>query len=58
MYWQDMNRAALNMIIDGGAVGIGVESTIVDVSSDIPIGFKAGSHHHGDAEGSAGRGGS
>ena len=33
--WQDMN-GRIEMIIDGGPVGIGVESTIVDVSSAVP----------------------
>ena len=39
--WQDMN-GRIDMIIDGGAVGIGVESTIVDVSSDIPTVLRPG----------------
>lgn len=30
------------MIIDGGAVGIGVESTIVDVSGEIPTLLRPG----------------
>ncbi len=33
--WQDM-KGRIDMIIDGGAVGIGVESTIVDVSAPVP----------------------
>lgn len=31
--WQDMN-GKIEMIVDGGPVGIGVESTIIDVSGD------------------------
>ena len=33
--WQDM-EGKIEMILDGGPVGIGVESTIVDVSGDVP----------------------
>ena len=40
--WQDMN-GRIEMIIDGGPVGIGVESTIVDVSSAVPAGVRDGS---------------
>ena len=32
---EDMD-GKIEMVIDGGAVGIGVESTIVDVSSEVP----------------------
>lgn len=32
----------IDMIIDGGMVGIGIESTIVDVSTDIPIILRPG----------------
>ena len=39
--WQDMN-GRLDMIIDGGPVGIGVESTIVDVSSAVPAVLRPG----------------
>ena len=39
--WQDMN-GRIEMIIDGGAVGIGVESTIVDVSSAVPSVLRPG----------------
>ena len=39
--WQDMN-GRIEMIIDGGPVGIGVESTIVDVSSAIPSVLRPG----------------
>lgn len=39
--YQDMN-GRIEMIIDGGPVGIGVESTIVDVSGEIPILLRPG----------------
>lgn len=39
--YQDMN-GKIEMIIDGGAVGIGVESTIVDVSREIPMLLRPG----------------
>lgn len=39
--WQDMN-GRIEMILDGGPVGIGVESTIVDVSGDIPAVLRPG----------------
>lgn len=39
--YQDMN-GRIDMIIDGGAVGIGVESTIVDVSGEIPTILRPG----------------
>lgn len=39
--WQDMN-GKIEMIIDGGAVGIGVESTIVDVSDGAPVLLRPG----------------
>ena len=38
---QDMD-GRIEMIIDGGAVGIGVESTIVDVSVDVPTVLRPG----------------
>ena len=34
--WEDMN-GKIDMIVDGGPVGIGVESTIVDVTEEIPV---------------------
>ncbi len=34
--WQDM-AGRIEMIIDGGPVGIGVESTIVDVTGPVPV---------------------
>ena len=39
--WQDM-KGRIDMIIDGGPVGIGVESTIVDVSSPVPAVLRPG----------------
>lgn len=39
--WQDM-KGRIDMIIDGGAVGIGVESTIVDVSAPVPSVLRPG----------------
>ncbi|MBE5980222.1 MAG: threonylcarbamoyl-AMP synthase [Paenibacillaceae bacterium] len=39
--WQDMN-GKIQMIVDGGAVGIGVESTIIDVSGDEPMILRPG----------------
>lgn len=39
--WQDMN-GRIEMILDGGPVGIGVESTIVDVSSEVPTLLRPG----------------
>ena len=39
--WQDMN-GRIEMTIDGGPVGIGVESTIVDVSSAVPAVLRPG----------------
>lgn len=39
--WQDMNGKA-DMIVDGGAVGIGVESTIIDVSGKVPMILRPG----------------
>ena len=39
--WQDMN-GRIDMIIDGGPVGIGVESTIVDMSSPVPSVLRPG----------------
>lgn len=39
--WQDMN-GKIEMILDGGPVGIGVESTIVDVSGPVPTLLRPG----------------
>ncbi|MDK2966796.1 L-threonylcarbamoyladenylate synthase [Lacrimispora sp.] len=39
--WQDMN-GKIQMIVDGGAVGIGVESTIIDVSGEEPMILRPG----------------
>ena len=39
--YQDMN-GKIEMIIDGGPVGIGLESTIVDVSGEIPMLLRPG----------------
>ncbi len=38
---EDMN-GRIEMILDGGAVGIGIESTIVDLTSDTPIILRPG----------------
>ena len=39
--WQDMN-GRIDIILDGGPVGIGLESTIVDVSGDKPVLLRPG----------------
>lgn len=39
--WQDMN-GKIEMIVDGGPVGIGVESTIIDVSGQVPMILRPG----------------
>lgn len=39
--WQDM-KGRIHMIVDSGAVGIGVESTIVDVSAPVPVVLRPG----------------
>src|SRR5699024_7274222 len=39
--WEDMN-GRIEMILDGGPVGIGVESTIVDVTEDVPVVLRPG----------------
>ncbi|NBH71903.1 threonylcarbamoyl-AMP synthase [Clostridiaceae bacterium] len=39
--WQDM-EGRIEMILDGGPVGIGVESTIVDVSGECPVLLRPG----------------
>ena len=41
MYGRSLN-GKIEMIIDGGPVGIGVESTIVDVSGDVPAVLRPG----------------
>ena len=45
---QDMD-GKIDAIIDGGPVGIGLESTIVDVTEEMPMVFKTGCDHRGDA---------
>lgn len=39
--WEDMD-GRIDLIIDGGAVGIGVESTIVDLTESIPVILRPG----------------
>ena len=39
--WEDMN-GKIDLLIDGGAVGIGLESTIVDVSGEVPVLLRPG----------------
>ena len=39
--WQDLN-GKIEMIIDGGQVGIGLESTIVDFTEDVPVVLRPG----------------
>ncbi len=39
--WEDMN-GRIELIVDGGAVGIGVESTIVDLTEEIPTILRPG----------------
>ncbi len=39
--WEDM-KGRIEMILDGGPVGIGVESTIVDVSGTVPVLLRPG----------------
>lgn len=39
--WEDLN-GRIDMIIDGGSVGIGVESTIVDLTSEVPMVLRPG----------------
>ena len=39
--WQDL-QGKIDMILDGGAVGIGLESTIVDVSGPVPTVLRPG----------------
>lgn len=39
--WQDLN-GKIDMIVDSGPVGIGVESTIIDVSSPVPTVLRPG----------------
>ncbi|MBE5953780.1 MAG: threonylcarbamoyl-AMP synthase [Lachnospiraceae bacterium] len=38
---EDMN-GRIEMILDGGAVGIGIESTIVDITGDVPVILRPG----------------
>ena len=45
--WEDMN-GKIDMIVDGGPVGIGVESTIVDVTEEIPVLLRPVSYTHLD----------
>lgn len=39
--WNDLN-GLIDGLIDGGSTGIGVESTVIDVSTDIPIVLRPG----------------
>lgn len=39
--WEDL-QGRIDMVIDGGPVGIGLESTIVDVSGDVPTMLRPG----------------
>ncbi len=39
--WEDMN-GRIEMVVDGGPVGIGVESTIVDVTGEVPMVLRPG----------------
>ncbi len=39
--WQDM-QGRIEMLLDGGSVGIGLESTIVDVTGQIPVLLRPG----------------
>lgn len=39
--WEDMN-GKIDMILDGGPVGIGLESTIVDVTGEVPMLLRPG----------------
>lgn len=45
--WQDL-AGKIEMIVDGGPVGIGLESTIVDVSGDEPVILVPGGDYAGD----------
>lgn len=42
MHVMDDLNGKISMVIDGGAVGIGIESTIVDVTGDIPMILRPG----------------
>lgn len=42
MHVMDDLNGKISMVIDGGAVGIGIESTIVDVTCDIPMILRPG----------------
>lgn len=39
--WEDMS-GKIDMILDGGLVGIGLESTIIDVTSEVPVLLRPG----------------
>ena len=39
--WEDMN-GRIDLIVDGGAVGIGVESTIIDLTEEVPTILRPG----------------
>ena len=39
--WEDMN-GKIDILLDGGPVGIGLESTIVDVSGEVPVLLRPG----------------
>ena len=47
---------AVDMILDGGQVGIGIESTIVDFTETVPTVLRPGVYFSGDAAGAAWRG--
>lgn len=42
--YEDM-QGRIPLILDGGAVGIGIESTIIDMSTDTPTNFKTGIYY-------------
>ena len=46
---------AVDMILDGGQVGIGIESTIVDFTETVPTVLRPGVYFSGDAAGAAWR---
>jgi L-threonylcarbamoyladenylate synthase len=39
--WQDLN-GQIHVLLDGGATGIGVESTVVDVTKEVPVVLRPG----------------
>ena len=45
----------IDMIIDGGEVGIGLESTIVDLTGNVPMVLRPGLYYIGDASRSIGK---